>query len=114
MAAFSTWKRYNLETVRKLTRRRGMYEIASVNKTIIYRGGTDDEKNGVRGRLISHLLNNKFPTGRFFRTRYADFLGSGIEMEGRAAKKHVARKKSKPKYNKRSPRVDDFSDILGI
>ena len=111
MPAYSAWRRYNLETVRRLSRKRGIYEIASQNKTIIYRGGSDDEVNGVRGRLITHLLNNKFPTGRFFRCKYADFLASGIEIEGLASKRHVQRTKRKPKYNKRSPRVVDWYDF---
>lgn len=108
MPAYTTWKRYNLETVRRLSRRCGMYEISSQNKTIIYRGGSDDERNGVRGRLITHLLNNKFPTGKFFRCKYADILESGIEIEGLASKRHVQRTKHKPKYNKRSPRILDW------
>jgi len=108
MAQYTAWKRYNLEVVRRLSRKRGMYEIASQNKTIIYRGGSDDEDNGVRGRLITHLLNNKFPTGRFFRCKYADFFDSGIEMEALANKRHVHRVKHKPKYTKRSPRISDW------
>jgi len=107
--AMTVWRPFNLTTVRRLRIRCGRYELASQNKTVVYHGGTDDERNGVRGRLITHLLNNKFPTAKFFRCEYTTFFDeSGIEMEGRASQHFQKRYGRKSKYTKRSPRVNDY------
>lgn len=105
----TAWRPFKLETVRRLKVRCGRYELASQNKTIIYHGGSDDEHNGVRGRLITHLLNNKFPTAKFFRCEYATFFDdSGREMEGKASERFQKKHGRKSKYTKRSPHINDL------
>ena len=106
MPVFTAWKHFNRSTIEALPNKRGMYEIACVNKTVIYRGGSDSDASGVKGRLINHLIHNKFPTARFFRCRWAGVWESGIELEGKAAAKHEAVHGKKPKYNPRSPKVN--------
>lgn len=105
--AWTAWKRYTRENIDKLPSKRGEYEITARNKIKIASGGSDSN-TGVKGRLMERYIHNRHPTGYFFRCQYADFLDSGIEMEGKTAKKHKAKRGGKNlKDNIRSPRVRD-------
>jgi hypothetical protein len=109
--SWTAWKRYTRESIAKLPSRRGEYEIATRNKVSIASGGSD-ATTGVKGRLMERFIHNRHPTGYFFRCRYAAWGDSGIEMEGRTAKRHEARRGGKNlKDNIRSPRATFFWDI---
>lgn len=108
MAQWTEWKRYTRAVVDKMYRVRGEYQIATRNKVIVDTGGSDSENIGVKGRLISRLISNKCPTGYWFRYRYADFLDSGIEMEGATTRRLIKKTGKRPKNNIRTPRsIDD-------
>jgi len=49
------WRRFTRENIEKLPNTRGVYEIAGKNKNIVYRGGSDSELSGVKGRLASYF-----------------------------------------------------------
>jgi len=101
---WTAWKRYTREGIAKLPNKRGEYEIAAHNKTVIASGGSDSG-TGVKGRLMERFIHDRHPTGYFFRCRYADFFSSGIRMEASTAKRHKAKRGGKNlKDNKRSPR----------
>lgn len=97
------WSRFTRENVLKLPDNRGAYELANRDKRIIDTGGSDDFSVGVRGRLLSHLNKNKYPTARYFRCEFASFFKSGIKMEASHGKKFVKKHSRKPRYTKRLP-----------
>jgi len=109
MAQWTTWKRYTRTGIGRIpNNRRGEYQIANRNMKIVDTGGSDNENNGgIKGRLISRLVNNKCPSGYFFRCRYADWLESGIEMEGKTTRRIISRTGKRPKYNKRTPHTNN-------
>ena len=109
MAEYTRWHRYISEEVVKLPNRRGRYEIAARNKVIVYRGGSDSDGEGVKGRLLSHLRANRFPTGYFFRCKYANLLQSGIELEAKGDAQHLKKFGKKPKYCQRMPKYNGDS-----
>lgn len=102
------WTRFTRENIEKLDSSRGTYEIADRAKEIIYIGGSDSA-GGVRGRLISHLINKKFPTAEYFRcVRVHDgiFSLSGIRLESEQAQKFREKHSKKPSCMKRAPKWD--------
>jgi len=108
MPAWTTWKRFTRAEIEKLPNRRGTYQIAARNKVIVDTGGSDSELSGVKGRLTDRLIHEKCPTGYFFRCRYADFLDSGLDLEGKTTRKLIAKSSKRPKYNKRTPHPFEF------
>jgi len=74
------WTKFTEANIKKLPNERGAYELASNNKRIIYQGGSDSGISGVRGRLIDHLIHNKYPIAKFFRCEVISFFGSGISV----------------------------------
>jgi hypothetical protein len=108
VARWTAWKRYTREVIERLPNRRGTYQIANRNMTTVDSGGSDDETSGVKGRLLDRLIHNKCPSGYFFRCQYADLFDSGIEMEGRTTRRLTTRTGKRPKYNKRTPRTNNF------
>jgi len=108
MAQWTAWRRYTRTVIERLHNGRGEYQIANRNMTIVDSGGSDSENIGVKGRLISRLINNKCPSGYFFRCKYADLFDSGIEMEGKTTRRLITRTGKRPKYNKRTPRINNF------
>jgi len=101
------WMKFTRENVEKLPKgKTGVYEIANRNKSTIYIGGSKKSGIGVRGRLIDHIIKNKFPTAKYFRYAFEDFLGldDGIDMERKHSQKFVAKHGRKPAHLKRSPK----------
>ena len=97
------WSKFTLETIKKLPIERGSYEIASNNKRVIYIGKSDSELSGVRGRLLSHLRTNRFPTARYFRAVDAPLLVKGSSIEALLGNRYEKKHQRKPKYSKRLP-----------
>ena len=97
------WFKFTLENVKKLPIERGAYELASNNKRLIYIGKSDSELSGVRGRLLSHLRTNKYPTATFFRFVDAPLLVKGSSIEALLGNRYDKKHHRKPKYNKRLP-----------
>ena len=83
----------------------GMYEIADRYGALLYRGSSDSQI-GIKSRLLSHFVNKKFPSAKYFRYEEAGFLDTGLDMEAR----HTYRA-GKPKHMKRAP---VHRDILGF
>lgn len=98
------WRKFTLANVKNLSNERGVYELASNNKRIIDIGGSDSPVEGIRGRLLSHLRSNKYPTARYFRVEFAPLLISGISMEALHGRKYVEKHGRKPKDTKALPR----------
>lgn len=101
------WMKFTRENVEKLPKgKTGAYEIADKDKSIIYIGGSKKSGVGVRGRLIDHIIKNKFPTAKYFRYAFEDFLGldDGIDMERKHSQKFIAKHGKKPARLKRSPK----------
>ena len=99
------WTAYNRANIEKVPE--GVcrvYEIANKNKHTIYIGGSSSPNIGVRGRLLSHLDNRKFPSGKFFRYAAEGFMDDGIEMEAAHVHRHTQTHGKKPTKSKRSPR----------
>ena len=109
MARWGTWKRYTRTVIDRLpNNRRGAYQIANRNMTIVDIGGSDREySSGVKERLINRLINNKCPSGYFFRCQYADLFDSGLDMEGKTTRRIITKTGKRPKYNKRTPRTNN-------
>ena len=110
MPQWTTWKRYTRTVVDRLpNNRRGAYQITNRNMTIVDTGGSDSEyTSGVKERLITRILSNKCPSGYWFRCRYADWLDSGFTIEGETTRRLIKRTGKRPKYNKRTPRTDNW------
>jgi len=71
--------------------------------------GGSDSVGGVRGRLISHLINKKFPAAAYFRCiRVHDglFSLSGIRLESEQAQNFREKHGKKPLCMKCSPKWD--------
>ena len=98
------WSSFTLENVKKLPNERGSYELGSNNKRVIYIGSSDSEVSGIRGRLLTHLRTNKFPTAKYFRVVYAPLLVKGTSIEALLGKRYANKHIKKPKYTKRLPR----------
>ena len=110
MAQWTSWKRYTRTAVSRLPKnRRGAYQIANRDMTIVDSGGSDSEySSGIKERLIARILSNKCPSGYWFRCRYAGWLDSGFDMEGETTRHLIKRTGKRPKYNKRTPNTDTF------
>lgn len=105
------WTKFTLDNVKKMPNKRGAYELANATKRIIDQGGSDSPISGVRGRLISHLGENKYPTAKYFRCEFIDLFGSGITLEASHSKKFQEQHGRKPRYTKRSPRKRGLFDL---
>ena len=110
MPQWTSWKRYTRTVVERLPRNRsGAYQIANRGMTIVDTGGSESEwSSGIRERLIARILANKCPSGYWFRFRYADWLDSSFDIEGKTTRKIIARTDKRPKYNKRTPRPNPY------
>jgi hypothetical protein len=104
------WSKFTDENVKKLDKQRGTYELANRSKRTIDVGGSDGN-DGVRGRLMSHLRNNKYPTATYFRVQNAGIFDRGIELEASHSHKHQEKHGKKPRYTKRSPRKRGLFDL---
>ena len=102
------WTRFTVENVKKLPNERGAYELANNNKRIVDIGGSDSESTGVRGRLLSHLRTNKYPTARYFRAEFAGILRSGIGIEASHSRKYAEQHRRRPQHQRRSARDLDY------
>lgn len=101
------WTAYTRANMEKISKELcGMYEIADKNDKIIYIGGSRSRGVGIRGRLINHLINKKFPSAKSFRYEAEEFLGfdDGIDMERKHSQKFIAKYKAKPAQLKRTPK----------
>jgi hypothetical protein len=111
MPVAKRWTRFTRENIEKLRNKEGVYELANAQKRIIYIGGSNVR---VKTRLMSHLISNKYPTARYFRCEYVDFIfdtDSGINREARHARCFLRQQLRKPKYSKRSPHLDTTFDL---
>lgn len=101
------WRRFTRTNLEGLPERKGAYELANTKKSVIYIGSS----NNLRRRLITHLIDGKLITARYFRCelvpRIDDTEGSRAK-EARHAKKFFLTHGRKPKYTKRSPRRKSF------
>ena len=97
------WTRFTKANIQKLPNVTGMYEIADRDKKVVYRGGSDDEARGVRGRLMSHITHKRCPGATYFRILPAALLETGTDLE--ATHSHG---RAKPRFTKRSPRAADI------
>jgi hypothetical protein len=105
------WSRFTRANVERLPNKEGMYELANAQKRIIDIGGSNTR---VKARLMSHLTSNKYPTARYFRCEYVDAIfdiDSGVNREARHVKHFHQQRGRKPKYTKRSPRLDTSLDL---
>ena len=109
MPIWKKWSKFTKENILKLPIERGAYELADKNKNKIDGGGSDSERSGVRGRLLSRLRLNNNPDARYFRVISAPLVRSGIGMEATLNKRHVKRYGEKPKDTKRVPHKYDIS-----
>jgi hypothetical protein len=107
MASWTVWRRYTREVLDKMPAKRGAYEIASRNKTIVDSGSSDSD-GGTKSRLIERLIHNRCPTGYFFRCQYVGFLDRGSDIEGKTTRRIIAKTGKRPKYNKRTPSTSNY------
>ena len=98
------WTRFTIANVEKLPNRKGVYELANRSKKIIDIGGSDSRTIGVKGRLLSHLKANKYPTAWYFRCDFALWGDSGIDMEASHGSKFKEKHGRRPRYTKRLPK----------
>jgi len=96
------WQRFTRANLEKLPEKEGAYELGNAKKSVIYQGSS----NNVRRRLLTHLINEKLSTVRYFRCDILGFMDwdSGTAREARHAEKFRQTHGKKPKYTKRSPR----------
>lgn len=100
------WTRFTRANVEKLPSNRGIYELGDQYGNVIDIGGSDS-RTGVRGRLITHLINKKYPNATYFRCLLAIdglFSPSGIRMEAEESQKFQKKHGKKPEHTKRSPK----------
>ena len=102
------WTKFTRANVEKIPEdKTGAYEIANKDQKIIYIGSSQ-ARTGVRGRLINHIINNRFPSGKYFRCEFIGFLDwhSARDKERIQAEKYAQKRirQTKPRRSKRFPR----------
>ena len=71
MPVAKRWTKFTRDNVERLPNTAGAYELANSTKRII---NIDGSNTSARARPISHLINNKYPTARYFRCDFEDFF----------------------------------------
>lgn len=109
------WIGFTRENVEKLPKDLcGAYELANRDKRIVDIGGSRSSNVGIRGRLISHLVNGKYPTAKYFRYEPEGLFDDGVSIEASHSKKYQAKHGRKPIHTKRSPHpIKSVFDIFG-
>ena len=108
MAQWTAWRRFSRPALDRLANsKRGQYQIANRNYSVVDTGGSDSENVGVKQRLITKFIAGKCPSGYWFRCQYADFLDSGLEMEGKTTRRLIKKTGKRPVNNQRTPRTNE-------
>ena len=100
------WYKFTRENVQALpVGLRGIYQLANVKKAIIDTGSSDSPRVGIRGRLLTHLRDKKYPTARYFRYLVAGTFDNPRDMETRTILDHARKHGHIPRYVKKFPKI---------
>jgi hypothetical protein len=107
------WYEFTRENVEKLPKDEiGAYMLADKDKKILRTGSSGSRNVGIRGRLISHIIDKTCLTAKYFKFLYADSPQEARDMERIAFNKYLRKNPEIRNHVKRVPR--EIKDIWSI
>jgi hypothetical protein len=103
------WSKFTRENVERTPQKEGVYDLANAKKSIIRHGSS----NNLRRRLMTHLIDERLSTVRYFRCEYIDLfdIDTPKAREAHHAERYFAQHGRKPRYTKRSPHKTSLFDF---